>query len=299
MQTRSPASRRGVRLSRRAFVAAGTALFSARWSPVQARALTARDVAARIQASVGVPWRDGTVDGFKAGDPATPVTGIATTAMATLDVLRRAAAAKRNFVLTREPTFYAATDEPGARAGDPVYLAKQAFIAEHRLIVWRLSDHWPPRTSDETTRALAAVLGWATPDRGNSRVYVLQETTVGEAARHIRNRLGIRGGMRVVGALDARVRRALLIPGATDLAGTIAGLREADLIVCGEPREWEAVEYVADTAAAGMPRSMIALGRIVSEEPGMRACADWLRTLIPELPVEAISVGDPYWRPRA
>lgn len=299
MQPPSRSGSRGVRLSRRAFVAAGTALFSARWTPIQARPLTARDVAARIQANVGGPWREGTVDGFKAGDPATPVTGIATTAMATLDVLRRAAAAKRNFVLTREPTFYAPGDEPGARAADAVYLAKQAFIAEHRLIVWRLSDHWAARTPDESTRALAGALGWSLQDRGSGRVCVVRDTTVGAAARHIRTRLDIRGGMRVVGALDASVRRVLLIPGATDLAGTIAGLREADLIVCGEPREWEAVEYVADTAAAGMPRSMIALGRIVSEEPGMRACADWLRTLFPEVAVEALTVGDPYWRPRA
>jgi hypothetical protein len=42
---------------------------------------------------------------------------------------------------------------------------------------------------------------------------------------------------------------------------------------------------------------MISVGRIVSEEPGVRACAAWLRALIPEVPVDAIAVGDPYWRP--
>jgi hypothetical protein len=31
----------------------------------------------RIRAKVGVPWRDTTIDGFKAGDPATVVTGVA------------------------------------------------------------------------------------------------------------------------------------------------------------------------------------------------------------------------------
>ena len=29
----------------------------------------------------------------------------------------------------------------------------------------------------------------------------------------------------------------------------------------------------------------------------MRACAVWLRTLLREVPVEAIAVGDPYWKP--
>ena len=41
----------------------------------------------RIQKKVGVPWTTPTVDTFKAGDPNTPVTGIAVTMMATLDVI--------------------------------------------------------------------------------------------------------------------------------------------------------------------------------------------------------------------
>ena len=44
----------------------------------------------RIKKEVGVPWRAETVDTFKAGDPNTPVTGVAVTMMATLDVLQRA-----------------------------------------------------------------------------------------------------------------------------------------------------------------------------------------------------------------
>src|SRR5258708_32093403 len=104
--------------------------------------LTAQKVIDRIRASAGVPWTDKTVDGFKAGDPATVVTGVATTVMATLDVLRRAAAAPQNLVITQEPTFYSANDDPCNRAADPVYLAKKAFIDEQRLVVSRFSDHW-------------------------------------------------------------------------------------------------------------------------------------------------------------
>jgi hypothetical protein len=46
--------------------------------------ITAREVIDRIQKNVGVPWREQTVDTFKAGDPDTPVTGIATTMMGDL-----------------------------------------------------------------------------------------------------------------------------------------------------------------------------------------------------------------------
>ena len=288
-------------VSRRAFVIAGAAtLASAGLARAQAPGITAQQVVARIKAGVGVPWRDTTVDTFKAGDPDTVVTGIATTAMATLGVLQRAAAAGRNLIVTHEPLFYAAAETPGPRASDPVYLAKKAFIDEHRLVIWRFYDHWLARQPNELALALADALGWTSRrDAKNERLYRLPATTLGAVAAHVRTRLHISGGLRVIGGAGAPVERVVLSPGTTDLAGTVASLRDADLILSGEPREWEAVEYVADTAASGPPKLLIAVGRIVSEEPGMRACATWLRTLVREVPVEAIATGDPYWRPAA
>ena len=89
--------------SRRAFVvsaAAGVTLADAE-TP-----LTAGQVIDRIRKNVGVPWRTETVDTIKSGSPDTPVKGIATTMMATLDVVQRAAEAGKNMVITHEPTFY-------------------------------------------------------------------------------------------------------------------------------------------------------------------------------------------------
>ena len=71
--------------------------------------MTAEEIVTRIQEKLleqGIAWRAQTVDTFKAGSPATDVKGIATTGMATFDVLRRVAAAGKNFVITHEPTFY-------------------------------------------------------------------------------------------------------------------------------------------------------------------------------------------------
>ena len=150
-------------VTRRQFVfilGSASTLLPARMARGQQTDLSAQRVIDRIRANVGVPWRDTTVDGFKAGDPATVVTGVATTVMATLDVLRRAVAARQNLVITQEPTFYSANDEPGNRAADPVYLAKKAFIDERRLVVWRFSDHWNARQPNESAAALAAALGW-------------------------------------------------------------------------------------------------------------------------------------------
>jgi putative NIF3 family GTP cyclohydrolase 1 type 2 len=287
-------------LSRREFVAAGAAaLLSAaaavRLPPAE---VTAQQAIDRIRANAGVPWRETTVDTFKAGDPQTVVTGIATTVMATLPVLRQAVAAGRNLIVTCEPAFYAGNDDPGARANDPVYLAKKAFIDEHKLVVWRFSDHWGARVPNEFASAVADTLGWGklrTAD--NPLIYSIPSTTLGSLAAHVRTALGVRGGLRVIGKTDMPIRRVLLSPATTDLQTTVKNLPQADVILSGEPREWEAVEYVFDTASAGQPKGMIAVGRVVSEEPGMRACAAWLRRLITEVPVENIAVGDPYWRP--
>ena len=280
-------------------MAVGAAALLSAGAPRLARAgLTAQEAIDRIRAGVGVPWRDTTVDTLKAGDPQTAVTGIATTVMATLPVLRQAAAAGRNLIVTCEPTFYGGNDDPGPRASDAVYLAKKAFIEEKRLVVWRFSDHWNARVPNEFAAALADTLGWAKlRTAGNPLVYAMPSTTLGALTAHVRARLGVKGSLRVIGAAGMRVGRVLLSPGTTDLPSTVKNLPDADVILSGEPREWEAVEYVFDTASAGQPKAMIAVGRAVSEEPGMRACAAWLRTLIPEVPVNAIAAGDPYWRP--
>src|SRR5437762_144605 len=107
--------------------------------------LTAREVVARIQQQVGVPWQSDTVDTFKAGDPDTPVTGIAVTMMATLDVLQRAAAAGDNLIITHEPTFFDhmdVADQLPEKDKDPVLTEKKLFISKHGLVIWRFHDHW-------------------------------------------------------------------------------------------------------------------------------------------------------------
>ena len=285
--------------SRRAFVIAGAAaLISASTARAHRAELTAQQAVDRVRANVGVPWRETTVDTFKAGDPRTIVTGVATTVIATLPVLRQAVSMGRNLIVTCEPTFYAANDEAGTRANDPVYLAKKAFIDDHKLVVWRFSEHWGARVPNEFAKALADTLRWGIPTSGDAApIYSIPATTLGALAAHVRATLGVRGGLRIIGKAEMPIRRVLLSPGTTDLQTTVSHLPHADAILSGEPREWEAVEYVFDTASTDQAKGMIAVGRIVSEAPGMRACAVWLRALIPEVPVDAIAIEDPYWRP--
>ena len=69
------------------------------------------------------------------------------------------------------------------------------------------------------------------------------------------------------------------------------------MIVAGEVREWENTHYAADLFTAGEKHALVTIGRIASEDPGMRACAQWLKAVVKEVPATWIGAGDPYWRP--
>jgi putative NIF3 family GTP cyclohydrolase 1 type 2 len=274
--------------------------------------VTAQEVADRIRKNIGVGWKPDTVDTFKAGDPSTAVTRIVTAALASLDVLNRAVNAGANLIITSEPTFYSKADTPTPPvrrpfgqpttaplpppAPDPVFSAKDAFIKKHNLVIFRLSDHWRLRNPDPFAQGFADALGWAKL-AGDPGHISIPDTSLEALVAHTKNALQSRGGMRVVGDPQLRVRKLALLPGSTHIDASIAALPGVDAIIAGEVREWESVEYVRDTNDLRGKKALILTGRIVSEDPGMQLCAQWLKTIVPEVASTWISAGDPYWRP--
>jgi putative NIF3 family GTP cyclohydrolase 1 type 2 len=263
--------------------------------------LTARDVVERIKHHIGVPWTEPTVDTFKDGDSTARVTGIAVTMMATFDVLQRAAAHGANLVITHEPTFYVHFDKLDVLEAehDAVTAAKRAFIREHGMVVVRMHDHWHRRRPEPMSADLARRLGW---DRYRSNesefVYRLPETSLGELASDIRRRLPA-PTLRVVGDPALRVSTLVLVPGAAGFDRHRQALRQSvQVLVIGEAREWETVEYVADAISAGQKQALIILGHIPSEQDGMEDFAHWLGTFVPEVPVTFVPAADPFWAPR-
>lgn len=263
----------------------------------QTPGLTARKVIERIKQNVGVPWREKTVDTFKAGNPDTPVTGIATTFMATLDVLQRAAASGKNLVISHEPTFYNHEDSTTDLGADNTLAFKQKFIEQHNMVVFRFHDHQHARKPDMVMLGLAQTLGWDRFQAGdNQRFYNLPPTTLGALATDAKKRLNARV-LRTIGDPSLKVSRIALSPGYNSLMGALQLLPRADVLVVGEAREWEGVELAQDIAASGEKKGMILLGHALSEDPGMRLCATWLKTFIPEVPIEWIPAGEPFWNP--
>ena len=258
--------------------------------------MTALEIIGRVQAQLatqGITWREGGRDTFKAGKPETPVKGIATTGMSTFDVLRRAAADAKNLIITHEPTFYNDRDTTTTLELDPVYLAKQRFIAQHNLVVWRFHDHAHLLRPDPLVAGSARALGWtryASPD--NPRLYVLPTMTLADLAATVARRLDDRA-IRIVGDPQMKVSRILLGPG----YGMPALTSAVDIVVGGEISEAGGnAEYALDAGAAGQPRGMIILGHMMSEDHGMQEVADWLRTFLTDVPVAFLPAGEPFSR---
>jgi len=264
----------------------------------QERRITAREVVGEIQKQVGVEWKKETVDTFKAGNPDTAVTGIAVTMMATMDVLQRASAKGLNFVITHEPTFYAHLDTPeGMPESDPVWAEKRAFIEKHGMVVWRFHDHWHMRKPDGIEAGMVRSLGWEKFQRSeNQYLFVMPQTTVKKLAEEVANKLGS-PVVRVVGEPGMKVTKVGFSPGAAGFQRETQALERDDVqvLLVGETREWETVEYAADAVTQGRNKALIVIGHVPSEQGGMEECTGWLKGFVKTVPVEFVATKEPYW----
>jgi putative NIF3 family GTP cyclohydrolase 1 type 2 len=110
--------------------------------------------------------------------------------------------------------------------------------------------------------------------------------------------------MRVVGDPNLPVRRVMAYwgsYGANGEEGAFTSMTFArpdiDVLVIGETRERELVEYAQDSIASGQKKALIMIGHMMSEQSGMKYCAEWLRPFITEIPVEYLPMEDPFWNP--
>ncbi|HEV2395589.1 MAG TPA: Nif3-like dinuclear metal center hexameric protein [Candidatus Sulfotelmatobacter sp.] len=264
----------------------------------QQRQVTARQLVAEIQKQVGVEWQKDTVDTFKAGNPDAPVTGVAVTMMATMDVLQRASAKGLNFIITHEPTFYAHLDTPeDVPQDDPVWAEKREFIEKHGLVIWRFHDHWHMRKPDGIEAGNVHALGWEKFQRpDNQYLFVIPETTVKGLAAEVAKKLDSTV-VRVVGDPQMKVTKVAFSPGAAGSASEIHALEQDDVqvLMVGETREWETVEYAADAVSQRRNKALIVIGHIPSEQQGMDECTRWLKGFVKDVPVEFVPAKQPFW----
>ena len=268
-----------------------------------AQTITSAEAWSRIQHHYAPQPPPQTVDTLKAGDPSIPVTGIATTFLDTMDVLREAVRLGDNLVITHEPTFYNHRDDVKDFVNDPVYQQKLAYIQQHHLVVYRLHDEIHADASgDHILAGLYQALGWQDfphpAGEFGEHMVTIPPTTLAALATFLEQRLHIRT-LRVEGDPSLPITHVALLPGASGLAKQVLALNQpqVDVLIAGEASEWETVEYVRDAVAQGRHKALILLGHEVSEEPGMEQCAQELRTLFPGVRVDHILANQPLWDP--
>ena len=264
----------------------------------RSRTLTAREVVARIRQNVGVPWHTPTADEFKVGDPDAPITGITTTFMSTLDVLKQSAAAGNNFIITHEPTFWSANDQVASLREDRLYRVKLKFIEDNKLVIWRFHDHWHAHRPDGIFAGWNKAVGWERYAGSGSKpfalVYEIPAASLENVAEQLASKLNVKS-TRLVGDPGLMIRRVGI--GGHYITQAMELLPQVDLLLMFECRDWEAAEYVRDAVAAGQQKALIQLPHEGGEEAGMDECARWLREFVSEVPIKFVPSGDPFWMP--
>ena len=262
------------------------------------RAITAGDVLARIKSNLGVAWRDATYrDTYKFGGPETVVTGIATTAFCSYDVVQRAVKAGCNMIIPHEVTYWNDRDDTALVSGDPLFTTKVDFMRKHDVVVFRIHDHMHAQRPDFTFVGSARALGLDSKyeTAPQSHRFTIPETTLGNLAADFQKRLGAKA-MRVVGDPSARVKRIQLGVG---YATAPLNNPEVDVVVSGEQQEadgtFDSPAYVLDATKLGIAKGWIMLGHTLSEEQGMLEMAEWVKSFTPEVPVQLIRAEEPFW----
>lgn len=280
------------KLSRRQLAGLAATALTAR---AQTSALTANMVVERIKQALDVHLPSTTVDKYKAGNPDTPVKGIATTFMATLDVLQRAAAIGANFVISHEPTFWNHQDIVTSFQDDPVFRFKTAFIEKNNMVVWRLHDGIHAHKPDMIFVGFDKAMGWEkyrVPEKGIS--WVLPPTTAGAIARQIADRVKTRS-IRFIG--DPNLPATKVTMSGHNALDHDGAFPDCDVQILFEAWERDSSEYVRDTVASGQRKALILTAHEVGEEDGMDVFAGWLGKIVTEVPIHFIRAGDQFWIP--
>ncbi|RIJ49137.1 hypothetical protein D1614_06130 [Maribellus luteus] len=251
---------------------------------------TPDDVVEQIKKHVTCDWMSKTVDVYKAGDPQTPLKGIAVCMFADMPTLEKAVELGCNFIITHEPVFYSHLDGTDNSQDDPVFLAKKEFIEKNNLVIFRFHDHIHMTEPDGIYVGMINQMELQSSSvNGSLTHYQLPRQSVTEYARTLKKQLGLET-VRVIGNPNMEFTKMGLAVGAPGGQSHIQMLRQPDVevMVAGEATEWETYSYVNDAVSQGKNKAVIFVGHVKSEEAGMKYCAEWLKGFLAEVPIHFI-----------
>jgi putative NIF3 family GTP cyclohydrolase 1 type 2 len=130
----------------------------------------------------------------------------------------------------------------------------------------------------------------------NQYLFVMPETTVKKLAEEVAHKLDS-PVVRVVGEPEMKVTKVEFSPGAAGFQAETHALERDDVqvLLVGETREWETVEYAADAVSQRRNKALLVIGRVPSEQAGMEKCTRWLKGFVKKVPVEFVAAKEPFW----
>jgi putative NIF3 family GTP cyclohydrolase 1 type 2 len=262
--------------------------------------MNVREVVDRIITACNVPPLEKTCDQLMAGRWDCEVTGVVTTFMATVDVIRDAIAKGANLIITHEPTYYTGWDPTDWLLEDEVYLRKQRLLEEHKINIWRYHDHMHMTKPDQIYVGINKELNWEQYMLPDKICYALPSTTVEALALFLKDKLKV-NAVQIVGNRNAQVERVGILVGGSSLGFNSEQMpmelmrdKNLDVLICGEILEWTLCAYVRDAAQLGLNKALIILGHNRTEEAGMQHLPEWLSSLLPGVPVQFSEAGEPF-----
>jgi putative NIF3 family GTP cyclohydrolase 1 type 2 len=282
--------------------------------------MNAQQVVDAIIACSGVPKLEITCDTYLSGTPDVEVTGIVTTFMATVEVIKEAISLDANLIITHEPTYFTGRDSTDWLTDDPVYHAKKKLLDENGIVIWRYHDHMHMKKPDGIYEGLLKELDWESyvPEELSSiradglsaegeafaasfgDYYIIPKTTLKELADYFMTRLAMKH-IRILGDPEMECSRIGILVGggslglgAEEMPMQVMRLKDLEVIVCGEITEWTLPSYVNDAQALGFRKALLIVGHERTEEWGMKYMAQWLKPHVSGLPVTFVDAKEPF-----
>lgn len=239
-------------------------------------------------------------DGYKYGDADQTCTGIVTTCVPTVEVIRQTAAIGSNFIYCHEPLFWDHMDDPNRLTGNEVLAEKKRLLDEHHITVFRDHDrmHAENGKTDWIVAGWEDLFGWSsgrleTPEGCIGQVYQVEPTTLEELARRIKSALSL-NGVRILGKRNQPIQKVWMcvhiLPNPIfDNDGIISAMmrEDIDVLIPLDTVDWTTLSFVRDATMLGYHKAAIMPGHFNVEEAGMQYLAHYLAK---ELNIEGMPV---------
>lgn len=230
------------------------------------------------------------------------IIGVASTFMATIEVINKCVKENINFIITHEPTWYTGMDNTEWLLHDPVYTNKLKLINDNNISIWRFHDHMHMAEEDGIYRGFINELDWNKFLIPHTKdCFEIPEISLQELSLFLKKRFNMEV-VQTIGNPKLNIKRLGVLVGGSSLGlGSehmpMEMMRDLnlDIIICGEITEWTLCSYARDASMQGMNKGLIILGHEVTEEPGMKHLVKWLRPLIEDrISIDFIDSKEPF-----